>query len=242
VTSAMDDEFDTVAYWTGEVAADLGTEYRIPAGCRGSGSPAALSWLLGRLAVAGHDRMLDSGAGVGGPAGFAAETVGVLPILAEPESGACQAARRLFDLPIVQASGTALPFANATFDVAWCLGVLCTVADQAALLAELRRVLSPNGRLGLLVLAATTTAPIDQPEGNTFPLESSLPSMVTDAGFTITARVSSAQAPELFTEPDGWRERVATVQWKLAEQQSAKIGQLLSDGAVRTTLWALRCR
>ena len=36
---AMEDEFDTVAEWTAQVAADLGPEYFIPAGCRGSGQP-----------------------------------------------------------------------------------------------------------------------------------------------------------------------------------------------------------
>jgi hypothetical protein len=43
---AMEDEFDTVAEWTAQVAADLGPDYFIPAGCRGSGQPAALDWLL----------------------------------------------------------------------------------------------------------------------------------------------------------------------------------------------------
>jgi hypothetical protein len=45
-------EFDTVAEWTAEVAADLGAAYHIPAGCRGSGSPAALDWLVGNLDLA----------------------------------------------------------------------------------------------------------------------------------------------------------------------------------------------
>ncbi len=41
---AMEAEFDTVAEWTAQVAIDLGPEYFIPAGCRGSGQPAALDW------------------------------------------------------------------------------------------------------------------------------------------------------------------------------------------------------
>ena len=35
----MSAEFDTVADWTARVALDLGPDYRIPAGCRGSGNP-----------------------------------------------------------------------------------------------------------------------------------------------------------------------------------------------------------
>ena len=151
----MSAEFDTVAAWTSEVALDLGAEYFLPAACRGSASPGALRWLLERLDPGAETRMLDCGAGVGGPAAFAAAEVGVTPVLSEPESGACRAARRLFGLPVVQA-GSALPFVSSAFDVIWSLGVLCTVADQSAFLAELRRVLAPDGRLGLLVFVAKT--------------------------------------------------------------------------------------
>ena len=42
-------EFDDVAAWTAEVALALGPQYRVPAGCRGSGSPAVLRWFLDRL-------------------------------------------------------------------------------------------------------------------------------------------------------------------------------------------------
>lgn len=47
--NSMNAEFDTVAGWTADVAAGLDPAYRIPAGCRGSGSPGALHWLLDHL-------------------------------------------------------------------------------------------------------------------------------------------------------------------------------------------------
>jgi protein-L-isoaspartate O-methyltransferase len=100
----MEAEFGTVAEWTAEVAADLGREYFVPAACRGSGSPTTLRWLIERLAISSRDRMLDCGAGVGGPAAFAAELTGVVPLLSDPEAGACRAARRLFGFPVVQAA------------------------------------------------------------------------------------------------------------------------------------------
>ena len=108
-----------------------------------------LRWLLDRLEVTGADAMLDAGAGVGGPAAFARAEVGVAPVLSEPEVGACRAARRLFGLPVVQAASE-LPFVSGSFDVAWSLGVLCTVPDQPLLLRELHRVLRPGGRLCLV--------------------------------------------------------------------------------------------
>ena len=69
MSEAMAAEFDTVATWTAEVALELGAEYYIPAGCRGSGSPAALAWMSDSLALSASDRVLDAGAGVGGPEG-----------------------------------------------------------------------------------------------------------------------------------------------------------------------------
>src|SRR6185503_16101595 len=68
----MEAEFDTVAEWTAQVAVDLGPEYYIPAACRGSGQPAALDWLLAGLHHRPGELMLDVGAGVGGPAAYAA--------------------------------------------------------------------------------------------------------------------------------------------------------------------------
>ena len=54
-SDAMSAEFDTVAEWTAEVATDLGSDHRVPAGCRGSGNPAALDWLIEHLGLsAGH--------------------------------------------------------------------------------------------------------------------------------------------------------------------------------------------
>ena len=68
----MEAEFDTVAEWTAEVATDLGPEYFVPAACRGSGQPMALDWLLAGLRAGPGDLLLDVGAGIGGPAAYAA--------------------------------------------------------------------------------------------------------------------------------------------------------------------------
>ena len=63
MTEEMQAEFDTLAEWTAEVALELGPDYFLPAGCRGSGRPAALRWLIDRLEITAADRMLDCGAG-----------------------------------------------------------------------------------------------------------------------------------------------------------------------------------
>jgi SAM-dependent methyltransferase len=240
----MQAEFDTVAQWTAEVAVDLGPEYFIPAACRGSGSPGTLRWLIDRLGLGRTDRMLDCGAGVGGPAAFAAELTGVAPILSEPEAGACWAARRLFEFPGVQAASN-LPFRSGTFDVAWSLGVLCTVQNQLQLLQELRRVLTRAGRLGLLVFVANGELPPQAPEGNNFPTWHRLLELLAAAGLTVDTAATEA---DFAAAPVDWRERANAVQdvldrrhhdderWQVSAQQSDSIGSLLKDRHVNGTM------
>jgi haloacetate dehalogenase len=122
----MEAEFDTVAEWTAEVAVGLGPEYLVSAACRGSGKPAALDWLLAGLRAGPGDLLADVGAGLGGPAAYAADRAGVRPVLVEPAPDACRAAARLFGAPVIQGDATALPFADGAVSLAWSLGVLCT--------------------------------------------------------------------------------------------------------------------
>jgi SAM-dependent methyltransferase len=241
-SDSMDAEFDTVAEWTAEVAESLGPRYRIPAACRGSGRPSALDWLLDGLAPRPGDLLIDIGAGLGGPSAYAAERTGVRPVLAEPEPDACRAAARLFGAPVVQADATALPFADGAASHAWCLGVLCTASGpeaQWAMLGELRRVLRPSGRAGLLVFLATRDRLDDPPEGNHFPTRAQLTALLGEAGLIETAAADPASLPA----PDAcWRERTAAVDDELrrrfgnarplatAMEQSRRIGALLESG------------
>ena len=51
---------------------------------------------------------------------------------------------------IVEGDGRTLPFAEASFDLAWTQAVWQSVEDKPALSAEIHRVLRPGGRLALL--------------------------------------------------------------------------------------------
>jgi SAM-dependent methyltransferase len=177
---------------------------------------------------------------------------GVRAVLAEPEAGACRAAAALFGLPVVQAGGAALPIADGAVDAAWSLGVLCTMQDQLGLLTELRRVVRPPGRVGLLVYVATTQIPEDeQPEGNRFPTMEQLEELFRRAGLTLVAR---KQAAELGDAPQAWQRRVDEVEaeieqqhgqeeaWEVAQQQSDAMGRLIADSAVTGVLFSLRHR
>ncbi|MGY1812741.1 class I SAM-dependent methyltransferase [Blastococcus sp. SYSU D00820] len=237
---AMEAEFGTVAGWTEEAVRALGPEHAIPAGCRGSGSEAALRWLADRLELRPDSRMLDDGAGVGGPAGWLAAERGLRAVCAEPMADAVRAARRLFGLPAVVALSQHLPVADGSFDAAWCLGVLCTTEDKAEALAELRRVLAPGGRLGLLVFVADRPLPPPLPEGNVFPSEEELLALLDGAGF----RLGPTARADLSDSPPEWTERADAVEaeierrhgdhpaWAQAQEQSGRVGRLIGDGAL----------
>ncbi len=208
-----------------------------------------LRWFLERLDVRAGSRMLDCGAGVGGPAAFAAAETGVAPVLTDPEHGACRAARELFGLPVVQAS-SALPFRSSAFDVVWCLGVVCTVADQSHLLRELRRLLEPAGRLGLLVFVAESESLSEQPAGNNFPTLARLKGLLAGARLDV---VDSATTTDFAAGPSLWREQVDAVDaelerrhgddpaWHTASRQAAMIGRLLERGELVGTALSVRC-
>lgn len=248
MSGAMSAEFDTVAEWTSEVAVELGPDYYIPAACRGSGSPAALDWLIEHLELVPGEALLDCGAGVGGPASYAAERRSISPLLVEPEAGACRAARTLFDHPVVQAAGSRLPLLDESFSAAWALGVLCTMRDQLGLLTELRRVVRPGGRVGLLVFVARS-ADGDWPEGNHFPTDAALRDLVTRAGLHVDDWLGTSELPPI---PRDWQRREEEVDarlrakhggeesWRVAEQQSDVMGRLLSDAVISGELLTLR--
>lgn len=249
MTEAMEAEFDTVAEWTAQVAADLGPQYHVPAGCRGSGSPAALDWLIEQLRLQPGDRLLDSGAGVGGPAAYAAQSRSVRPVLVEPELGACRAAHKLFDYPVMCADGAALPLTDECVDVAWSLGVLCTTPNQLDLLGELRRTVRSAGRIGVLAFVAHHEEASKRLEGNHFPTPDGLARLVDRAGLRVVEWIGTSELPAI---PEEWSERADAVEkalgdryghtetWRIAERQSSTIGDLLAGGMLTGELLVLR--
>jgi SAM-dependent methyltransferase len=245
----MADEFDTMAAWTAEAVAALGAEHAIPAACRGSGSPAAMRWLADRLGLRAGMRLLDCGAGMGGPAELAATQFGVRPVLAEPMVSACRAASRLFGRPVVAAAGEQLPFPDAVFDAVWSLGVLCTASDQAGLLAELRRVARPDALVGLLVYQRTVEQLPEQPEGNSFRTDAELAALLAGTGLAVLEQADLAGFPAAEQDWQAAADRVeeeierrhgSDPRWRTARRQERIIGQLISAGLVAGRLLVLR--
>jgi SAM-dependent methyltransferase len=245
-------EFGTVAEWTAEVASWLGPGYAIPAACRGSGQPAVLDWLIAGLDPAPGALLVDVGAGLGGPAAYAAAGAGIRPLLLESEHAACRAAAGLFGVPAIQADAATLPLADGHADAAWSLGVLCTLPSrdaQLAMLRELRRAVRPGGPIGLLAYVATRLPLDDPPEGNRFPATGDLNALVRGAGLEV---VRAADGHRMNAPPPGWQHRAEAVERELhrrfgrtpqlrtARQQSQRIGKLLQSGQLGRKLLVLR--
>lgn len=248
-TEPMEVEFDTVPQWTADAVDEVGPESGVPAGCRGSGTPEALRWLAATMGLRDGLRLVDSGAGVGGPSELAAREFGVSPVLVDPMAGACRAASRLFGRPVTVAEGQRLPFRSGAFDAAWSIGVLCTVPDKAPVLADLRRVVRVGSAVGFLVFVRTRASLPQQPEGNHFPDLDELTSLLDAAGLAVAARAALADFPD---PPAHWQQLVDRVEaviardhgtderFLTAQEQERSIGRLLGDGLVTGHLLVTR--
>ena len=111
---------------------------------------------LDALVVVRGARVLDVPCGTGVFARMAAHVVGTAGTVVglEPEPAAIEAARRIDVTSIVEWrrwEGMRLPFDDGAFDVVACQHALHRLAEPAAALEEMRRVLAPGGRLGITV-------------------------------------------------------------------------------------------
>jgi demethylmenaquinone methyltransferase/2-methoxy-6-polyprenyl-1,4-benzoquinol methylase len=105
-----------------------------------------------RAVVRPGDRVLDAACGTGDLAVIAATSGGMVTGLDFSPRMLERARRKAPQLEWVQGDLLALPFSDATFDVATVGFGVRNVSDMARAIAELRRVLRPEGRLAILEL------------------------------------------------------------------------------------------
>ena len=128
--------------------------------------------------------------------------------------------------------------------------MLCTVDDQPAYLAEIRRVLGPEARFGLIVYGAAHRGDLDleAPEGNDFPTVEALDELLaarhSGAGQSLDRRLRRLPRGLGGRDGDGpdelERRHGDDPRWQTAEGQSGRMGSLLAAGEVRGRLLVVR--
>ncbi|ODU03448.1 MAG: hypothetical protein ABS81_14270 [Pseudonocardia sp. SCN 72-86] len=244
----MDAEFDVMPRWVAEAVAALVTDHAVPAACRDSVGPAGLAWLAERTGLGPGTVLVDVGGGMGGPAAWARQECDAAPVVVEPQPGACAAARRMFDLPVIVATGTAVPVTDGAAGAVWCLGVLCTTTAKARLLHELRRIVAPGRAIGLYVLVARDDV-ADPPEGNEFPTDVEVAALLTAAGLDAEHAVDVDDLP---AGPGDWDERADAADdlvrtrhgdepaWRRTHEQEDRLARLMESGAITGRLVVAR--
>jgi SAM-dependent methyltransferase len=152
-------------------------------------------------AVQRAERVLDVGAGIGGPARVLAARYGARVTALDATPRFCRAIEALNRatglegaIDVVCGDALDLPFAAASFDVAWTQAVGQNVADKARFLAELARVVRPGGRVALFELVEGPAGPVelpvpwaDRPEQSALVPAEALRRLIEDAGLEIGA-------------------------------------------------------
>lgn len=117
---------------------------------------AATEELARMLSPKSGQHVIDMGSGLGGPSRYLAQTFGCMVTGVDLTDEFVIAARELTRrcgladrVQFHQGSVLALPFDDASFDLAWSQNVAMNIADRAGWYAEIHRVLKPGGRLAL---------------------------------------------------------------------------------------------
>jgi MPBQ/MSBQ methyltransferase len=111
------------------------------------------------------ERVLDVGAGIGGPARTVARLRGVHVTALDPTRRFCDLNEELCrrtglggSVDVVCADARAMPLPDGAYDLAWTQAVWPSVPDKEAMLGEIHRVLAPGGRLALYEVVSGPTA------------------------------------------------------------------------------------
>jgi len=165
--------------------------------------------------ISAGERVLDVGAGIGGPARTLAAHLGARVTALDPtrrfcalNEELCRRTRLDGKVDVVCGDARRMPIGDAQFDVVWTQAVWPNVDDKPAMLSEMRRVLKDGGRLALYEVVRGAAGgdlhyPVPWADG---PAESALVSadelrsLAESAGFTVRHWL---EGPELINRIGG---------------------------------------
>lgn len=144
--------------FAGQLAHPRGLAGRLLGSAMDIANSAPTRWAIDALAPRDGERILDAGCGTGAALAEALGQARIVPVGIDPSQAMIAAARsRLGDGAELHAVDTsAMPFAEGTFDAALALNVFYFCDPQSRMVADLRRVLKPGGRLVAYVTERTS--------------------------------------------------------------------------------------
>jgi ubiquinone/menaquinone biosynthesis C-methylase UbiE len=212
---AFDAEFGWYTERLADAIVDLAPSDPIPPACRGTGNPALLNYLADGIQAQPGMTVLDLGVGLGGPAAWLSRERRCRVTGVDVMQAGLRGLKRLFpSVDAVNGEMHSLPFRSASFDGAWCLGVIEMVDDKARAFDEAARVLKLGARLAVYDFVAVS----DQEHVREFETEVKLVDLFEHSAFRV---VSHGELPQLAEIPDGWARSVAEVKKEVATRYSS---------------------